>query len=189
MLATPVDRYSASFCRSPWMSFLPLFFSDVFSLVPTRKVLAKYPIQTVIKLSKYNRGLYVTFVIWLSSPMKNKKPLHINTNNRRERLALASNQMLICNGFELIQKTILFLMTHFHLKQYKKFTVASHGILKRDCRRYKGLVARLYLYEDIIFSCNRLLGNKKSRHIQMVCTDLKRAEFSRQRETGNHIQM
>ena len=38
--------------------------------------------------------------------------------------------MLICNGFELIQKTILFLMTQLHLKQYKKFTVASHGILK-----------------------------------------------------------
>lgn len=69
---------------------------------------------------------------------KNKKPLHINTNNRRERLVLASNQMLICNGFELIQKTILFLMTQLHLKQYKKFTVASHGILKRDCRRYSG---------------------------------------------------
>ena len=46
--------------------------------------------------------------------------------------------MLICNGFELIQKTILFLMTQLHLKQYKKFTVASHGILKRDCRRYSG---------------------------------------------------
>ena len=62
--------------------------------------------------------------------------------------------MLICNGFELIQKTILFLMTQLHLKQYKKFTVASHGILKRDCRRYEGPVARLYLYEDIIFSCS-----------------------------------
>lgn len=84
--------------------------------------------------------LYVTFVFRLSSPRKNKKPLCINTNHRRARLALASNQMLIHNGFELIQKTILFVSAQLHLKQYKKFTVASHGFLIRDHRRYSGLV-------------------------------------------------
>ena len=71
---------------------------------------------------------------------ENKKPLCINTNHRRERLALALNQMLIHNGFELIQKTILFVSAQLHLKQYKKFTVVSHGFLKRDHRRYSGLV-------------------------------------------------
>ena len=89
---------------------------------------------------KVQLRLYVTFIFRLSSPRKNKKPLCINTNHRRERLALASNQMLIHNGFELIQKTILFVSTQLHLKQYKKFTVASHGFLKRDHRRYSGLV-------------------------------------------------
>ena len=89
---------------------------------------------------KVQLRLYVTFIFRLSSPRKNKKPLCINTNHRRERLALASNQMLIHNGFELIQKTILFVSAQLHLKQYKKFTVASHGFLKRDHRRYSGLV-------------------------------------------------
>ena len=91
-------------------------------------------------LFKVQLSLYVTFIFRLSSPRKNKKPLCINTNRRRERLALASNQMLIHNGFELIQKTILFVSAQLHLKQYKKFTVASHGFLKRDHRRYSGLV-------------------------------------------------
>ena len=48
--------------------------------------------------------------------------------------------MLIHNGFELTQKTILFVSAQLHLKQYKKFTVASHGFLKRNHRRYSGLV-------------------------------------------------
>ena len=89
---------------------------------------------------KVQLRLCITFIFRLTSPRKNKKPLCINTNHRRERLALASNQMLIHNGFELIQKTILFVSTQLHLKQYKKFTVASHGFPKRDHRRYSGLV-------------------------------------------------
>lgn len=93
MLAITVDN-SFLFAVSPECRSCPCFFSGVVSLVSIRKVLAEYPIQTVIQLSTD----------------KTKKPIHRDIKNRREHCS-RFKMMKLCIG-SVNSETIYLLINH-----------------------------------------------------------------------------
>ena len=85
-------------CRS-----CPCFFSGVFSLVPTKEVLAEYPHQTVIQF--WNRHLFHRDRS-VSEFWKTKKPITQSITNQREHRS-RFKMMFYVIGFEIQRRVLL----------------------------------------------------------------------------------
>ena len=113
---------------------------SVATLAPDREVIAQsYPIRTVIQFSKYNRGICHERKFDLSAKRKIKSR-HISTLIIGESFALASNQMLICDGFELFKRPYCLRRLNSTLNSTKNNGGESRYARKGEYRRYSGLV-------------------------------------------------
>ena len=95
-------------------------------------IIAKsYPIRTVIQFSKYNWGGICQDRKFDLSAKRKIKSRHISTLIIGESFALASNQMLICDGFELFKRPYCLRRLNSTLNSTKT-AVASHGTLRKE---------------------------------------------------------
>lgn len=105
---------------------------SVATLAPDREVVAQsYPIRTVIQFSKYNWGGICQDRKFDLSAKRKIKSRHISTLIIGESFALASNQMLICDGFELFKRPYCLRRLNSTLNSTKT-AVASHGTLRKE---------------------------------------------------------
>ena len=128
-------------CRFTRMSFLPRNFTAALlrSLSTERSSHSHIPFGRSFSFQSTTEFIYHDRKFDLSAKRKIKSR-HISTLIIGESFALASNQMLICDGFELFKRPYCLRRLNSTLNSTKNNGGESRYTPKREYRRYSGLV-------------------------------------------------